>query len=71
MGHSRIRFSGHQISSFRYGWIEKGFAFAKVEETDLNLFSERLDARYSAIKTFTHLGQAHTTLEIFKRKDAE
>lgn len=71
MGHSRIRFSGQQTFSFRYGWLEKGFAFAKVEENNLGLFSKQLDARYSVIKTFTHFGQAHTALEIFKRKDAE
>ncbi len=67
MGHSRIRFSGQQIFSFRYGWLEKGFTFAGVEEYD----SERLGARYSPIKTFNHFGPAHTTLEIFKQKDAE
>lgn len=61
MGHSGIRFSGQQTFSFRCGWPEKGFAFAGVEENNLNLFSKRLDARYSVIKTFTHLGQAHTS----------
>jgi len=36
MKKQRIKFSGHQTFSFRYGWLEKGYAFVK----DGNRFSD-------------------------------
>jgi hypothetical protein len=31
MDNKKIKFSGHQTFSFRYGWLEKGFRFIKAE----------------------------------------
>jgi len=54
-----------------YGLSIESPAITEVEEADGALFRERLEQGYEKTETLAYFGQAHTTLDIYLRKDAE
>jgi len=42
-----------------------------VGDTDASLFNEMLLSRYAKVDSMPYFGQAHTTLDIYHRKDTE
>jgi hypothetical protein len=54
-----------------YGLAIESPSIAAVDETDAALFRKQIELRYEHLESFAHFGQAHTTLEILRRRDAE
>jgi len=54
-----------------YGLSIESPAIKEVAAADAALFRERLEQGYEQIETLENFGQAHTTLGIYLRKDAE
>ncbi len=54
-----------------YGLSIESPAITKVDDEDAARFRESLAMQYDKVGSIDHFGQAHTTLEIYKRKEAE
>lgn len=54
-----------------YGLSVESPAVVEVNEADATLFAEALERHYFWSDSIPHFGQAHTTLDIYQRKDNE
>jgi hypothetical protein len=54
-----------------YGLAIESPAIAAVNAADTALFRQQLEPDYEHLESFSNFGQAHTTLEIYQRKDSE
>jgi hypothetical protein len=54
-----------------YGLAIESPSITAVGEADTVIFRKHLEQGYEIIASFAHFGQAHTTLEILRRRDSE
>ena len=54
-----------------YGLAIESPAISAVGEMDAALFRQQLERGYQHMESVARFGQAHTTLEIYLRKDGE
>jgi hypothetical protein len=54
-----------------YGLAIESPSISTVDEVDAALFRKQLERGYEPMESVAHFGQAHTTLEIYLRKDDE
>jgi len=54
-----------------YGLSIESPSISAVDEVDTTLFRKQLERGYDRMESIPHFGQAHTPLDIYKRKDIE